>query len=277
MRDITKEELERMVFEKFLAVKPEFAGEKLQEWVPVRCDPPDFACVTKSGSEVGVELTAWLAEEQISESKLREAIERSFLNAIGTQLPNRSQNFSHVWLHPQDKPRIKPADRVPFRNELFTLLGEVDSKWQSQPLWQSPQGCSYPDPALETYPMLERYLTGLRFFPGDGSRAWPAGKDWLTFPSPAGAYSAEPMRSALLEVLRKKIEKYAQRPTGASQFVVLIHYTQALLHNTPPERLDFRFEDAARDASKFIGDDPGVFHMIYLFLTHKGVEFQLFP
>lgn len=44
------------------------------------------------------------------------------------------------------------------------------------------------------------------------------------------------------------------------------------------ETLNFKFADAARAGADLIGDDPGAFDRIFLFVPHKEQPvFQLYP
>jgi hypothetical protein len=45
------------------------------------------------------------------------------------------------------------------------------------------------------------------------------------------------------------------------------------------ETLTFKFADAARAGAEFIGDDPGAFDRIFLFVPHNDAQkvFRLYP
>ena len=110
---------------------------------------------------------------------------------------------------------------------------------------------------------------------------WPTGCDWLVFPARGGFYSPDPMVDALLRIITKKIEKYEAKPPAIplDAFCLLIHYDQAWEWNSPVETPDFKFEDAAATAADFVGDDPGSFDKIFLFIALQPGErlFQLYP
>jgi len=281
---------ERSIFESFLRVRPDFAGELLRGWIQPPQDPPDILCMTISGRSIGVELGEWLNEDQMTNAKGLEAIQNSMLRAIGTQPDNRCGNIYYAWLSPLPKARVKPADATAFREEIFRLVEDVDRRWDQEPDWQSPQGCFFTD--FTRYSTLRKYLQLVRFFPRRcyggwppkgrvTKRTWPAGCDWLTFRMPGGAYNQDAMLDALCDILARKIEKYEAKPPEVlmDDFYLLIHYNQALLYNTPVETVFFKFEDAARAGSEFIGDDPGVFGKVFLILAlHPGEKiFQLYP
>jgi hypothetical protein len=282
--------IEHGIFEAFLRLKPDFAGESICHWHQPVQDPPDILCITVSGRRVGVELGEWLNEIQIRDTKTSEMFEDSIRRAIGQQPDNECQNIYFAWIHPRPRARVRPSDVPRFRREIFELIRDVNAKWEKEPTWQSPQGCIFQD--FEQYATVGKYLQAITFFPRrqyEGwppndrvvNRSWPKGCDWLTFPLRGGAYSPDPMLEALGAILAKKIEKYQTKPPQCSmdEFQLLIYYNQALLYNTPVETLEFSFGDAARAAARYIGDNPGIFQRIFLMLAfHSGEKvFELPP
>jgi len=281
---------EKNIFESLHRVKPDFAGELLRVWNQPKQDPPDILCTTASGRTIGVELGEWLNEDQIRDRKGLEAIQNSLLKAIGKQPDNGFENIYFAWPCPLPKARVKPADALALREEILKLAEGVDRRWDQELDWQSPQGCFFDD--FTGYPTVGKYLQLVRFFPRrhyEGwppygrvvKRTWPAGCDWLVFRPAGGAYSQDAMVDALWAIIAKKIEKYEAKPPQVQMddFYLLIHYNQAFLYNTPVETLFFKFEDAARAGSAFIGEDPGIFGKVFLMLAFQPGErvFQLYP
>ena len=60
-----KRQRERQVFEWFLELQPQFAGEPLRSWRQPDDENefPDIEAVTTSGRRIGVELGEWLNED----------------------------------------------------------------------------------------------------------------------------------------------------------------------------------------------------------------------
>jgi hypothetical protein len=272
--------VEKNVFTAFLDASPSFAGEFVATWSQPKADPPDILCATSTARKIGLELTGWLDEDQMSRAKGVEAIHDSILKAIRPEPPNTTEHIHFAWLLSLPRARVKPTDAATFRTELLKLVDEVDARWDSEQDWHSPQGCRWTD--FSRYPALAKYLSQVRFHPRSAFRDWPStkgGQHWLTFPLRGGAYSEDSMVAALLARLGDKIQKYAERPAGLNEFHLLVHYDLAWKYNTPVETPAFTFEDAARAAVSFIGDDPGVFDRIFLFVPHNGAQqvFQLYP
>lgn len=280
---------EKLIFNAFLRVAPDFAEESIASWEQPTADPPDVLCITKSGGKVGVELAAWLHEVQISSEKKREAREVSILDAIGPQPNNNTANIYNANLYAKLS-RVVVGDQTAFRAELFDLIQWANLRWQTLPSHQSLQGYWHTD--FSSYPTLVKYLSKIEFYPRDwyegrppdGKRvmhSWPNGNDWLGFRAPGGFFSEQDMLNALLRVLCKKIEKYKNKPPSfpMDEFNLLVHYDKAFIYNAPAETAHFKFEDAAQRAREFIGHSPGRFDKIFLFvgLIPGEKAFQLFP
>jgi hypothetical protein len=271
---------EKETFAAFLAAAPDFAGEAVRDWHQPKQDPPDVLCSTVSGRQVGLELTGWIDEEQIADAKSIESMENSIRKAIQPEPPNNTEHIHFAWLLTLPKARVNPADAAAFRTELLQLVEEIDKRWDAEEEWHSLQGCWWRD--FSRYSTLGKYLSEVRFFPRSAFRNWSStkgGQHWLTFPLRGGAYSEEPMVAALQDRLSDKIQKYAARPGGLDEFDLLVHYDLAWAYNSPVETLTFKFADAARAGADFIGDDPGAFDRIFLFVPHNETQkvFQLYP
>ena len=281
---------ERNLFELFLKLRPEFAGESIREWDQPEPDPPDIMCVTCSAQMVGVELGEWLNQDQIAESKGRKTIEGSILTAIGKQPNNDLENIYNIWIGAKQRARVKPADVEGFRSEIFELVAGIDRRWPDEPDCRSPQGIRYND--FSSFPVIAKYLDAITCFPRVHYSGWPpnghmekrqfpADCDWLVFPGDGESYSERSSVESLLNIIAKKIAKYIAKPPQVHMdaFCLLIHYNQAVLHNTPAETLFFKYEDAARIASEFIADDAGAFQKIFLMLAFEPGQkvFQLYP
>jgi hypothetical protein len=271
---------EKNIFAEFLSAAPNFAADPLAMWCQPKQDPPDVLCTTVAGRNIGLELTGWLDQGQMSEAKGMESIERSILTAIQPEPPNNTEHIHFAWLITLPKARVKPAHAGLFRGELLRLIEEVDGRWDAEEWWHSPHGCQWED--FGRYPALGRYLSQVHFFPRSAFRGWSStkgGQHWLTFPLRGGPYSPDSMVDALLKRLGDKIQKYAARPVNLNEFDLLVHYDLAWAYNSPVETPWFRFADAARAAADFIGDDPGVFDRIFLFVPHEESQkiFQLYP
>jgi hypothetical protein len=271
---------EKIIFAEFLNAAPDFGGDTIAGWGQPNQDPPDVLCTTLAGRTIGLELTGWLDQGQMSEAKGMESIERSIMTAIQPEPPNNTEHVHFAWLLTLPKTRVKPADAAAFRGELLRLIEEVDGRWDTEKWWQSPQGCPWSE--FSRYPTLGKYLSQVHFFPRSGFRRWSSTKGtqhWLTVPPRGGPYSQDSMVEALLKRLEGKIQKYAARPAGLNEFDLLVHYDLAWAYNSPVETPWFKFVDAARAGADFVGDDPGAFDRIFLFVPHDSAQrvFQLYP
>lgn len=89
------------------------------------------------------------------------------------------------------------------------------------------------------------------------------------------------MVNALQQRLSEKREKYrlCTELKSFAELVLIIHYDQALLYNSPVNAPNFAFEDAVAEARIFLGGDPGAFTRIFVLraLEPSGRVFQLYP
>lgn len=199
---------EKNTFTAFLNAAPEFAGDAIAGWSQPKQDPPDVLCTTVAGCHVGLELTEWLDQGQITRAKGMEAIETSILKALGPEPPNNTEHIHVAWLLTLPKARVKPADAGAFRGEPLKLVEETDTRWDVEEDWQFPQGCCWTD--FSCYPILAKYLSQVQFFPRSAFPGWSStkgGQCWLTFPCRGGSYSEDSMVAALSARLGDKIRE----------------------------------------------------------------------
>jgi len=251
---MSKREHEKAIFQAFMKVSPEFAGEKISKWhQPAdETDFPDIVCTSQSGRRIGVELGEWLNEGQIGAAKGLDRIQKSMLEAIGTQGDNNTEYIYHVWLFPKAKARVKTQDADPFREELFSYIQEVVRRWAQERFWQSPQGFRAGAEDLSNHPALRKYLKGMRLFPSHWydvkrpnslkvKQKWPPGQNWIFFRARGGAFSQNTMLHPLFKLLSGKKKHYSSASTGFDYLVLLVFYNSAMIYNGPVEPI-FKFK-----------------------------------
>jgi hypothetical protein len=73
--------------------------------------------------------------------------------------------------------------------------------------------------------------------------------------------------------LRLSLQQYSAVPMKFYR-----EYKQANLYDSSDEPDLYNFEDATNEASDLIGDDPGIFQKIFLFVTgNPNQVFRLYP
>ncbi|MGO8990798.1 MAG: hypothetical protein ACLQGU_13025 [bacterium] len=278
---MSKREHEKAIFEAFLRVAPQFAGETLRHWSQPQdsSEFPDVICTASSGQRIGVELGEWLNEDEMFKAKGMERIQSSILSAIGDQGENSSDNILFLWLRPKARARVKPSDVPLFREQLFFFIAETDRRWPSEPSWHNPPGYDVPAEKLSDFAILQKYLVSVHFFPRkryegwppDGrffKKTWPSGQDWIVFPCRGGSFDQSSMLQPLLEIVAHKKERYGGLGTGFESLYLIVYYNSALIYNSPAELEPFfTFEDAAGKLREFVGDDPDPFDHIFLFVA----------
>lgn len=277
---------EKLIFESFLRVCPDFADEPIKEWDIIdewyakralaRPDRPynerpDIIALTTSGKKIGIELKSWVNREQITEARKQERIQENILKAIGDQPPNDTKHIGYIWLNAKQV-RFDQAEANEFRKQIFDLIERVDIEWSKKSVWDQELSEHVND--LADFPILEKYLNGIRFHPAIRSRF---NIRWIRFPSPGGAYSPNEMLETLSHSLtaHKNDARYKglRDHVGLDEVHLLVHYDfKAFAYNTPFGAPNFGFKEAADFASKTLNGDGGYFDRVFLFHFLSGQE-----
>jgi hypothetical protein len=260
---------EKAVFDAFLVLQPDFAGEPIAHWHLADSDPPDIVCSTVSRRIVGVELGEWLHFAEMKAGKLREAIDRQLLDAIGASQPlNTSDHFDMVILHPKDRVRIDAGpDRAAFREALFMLIADVDRRWPAGRPWHYAAGCRIRD--LTPWPPLSVYLREVQFHPG--TTKWGGGIDWILPPALLDWFDDQTMAEPLLQLISDKLGRYRKRPmaTSCDELVLLVFFNQGLMYNSPLQSPRRPVSKLVEDVRRRLPDDRRPFQKAFLFLAQS--------
>jgi len=274
---------ERVIFESFLKLCPDFASEPVKEWDVVEMwytshalappahpydKRPDIIATTASGKRIGVELKSWVNRDQIAEARRQERIQDNILKAIGKQPPNETEHIGYVWLSAK-KVRFDSTDAADFREQIFALIEQVDNNWSEK---FGLRECSHDVTDFTRFPILGRYLRSVQCAPRPYFES-----HWIHFPSPGGAYSPNEMLQTLSSSLtaHRTDERYKdlRQHVGLDEVYLLVHYDfKAFAYNTPFDAPDFGFKEAAEFVSKTLNGDGGNFDRIFLFSFLWGKE-----
>lgn len=272
-----KREFEGRMFSGFLDAAPDFRATIRGEWRQPDDDPPDVMFEDMEGRRVGVELKAWLNEEQIATAKRREAIERGILEAIGKQPPNEGKVISYVWLSPCSGKTPSKDEAGAFQNELLSLLKDCDDDRRARQDKMVQQESVTDFGRRST---LARYLDGVTLFPF--SAIDPGKQDWIGFPFRGGAYSEKDMLAPLQDLISATWEKYRtlKEDKGFQRLVLLIHYdARAFQYNSPISAPDWDIGLFAEELASYhdifeaFGEKTSQWDEIYLFdaVTKKAL------
>lgn len=261
---------ERVLFETFIAVHPEFL--ECKSWAE-GSEPPDVIITDNSGRRVGVELTEWLIESQTGTSIRHEEQKYERLNALDTENHAPAKNFAYVQLWFRHDTRFSERHRERFRHEFYDLIAHVDRVWEqemqdTQKIWND----------FTSYPALGREIYFMRFDDKASFRPTP-GTRWALGTPRGGAYAPRDSTMALLETTKKKRAKAnytgVKEQHGLAEFVLLVHYgVRGMMHNTPFEGLHWKMEDVLREIRADLVKNPGPFDRVFLYLAYN--EGQLF-
>lgn len=282
----TIEKNERLIFDSFRKLCPDFAGEPIQEWDVVEewytkrniappakpfDERPDIIALTASGKKIGLELKSWVDREQIAEARKNERIQDNILKAIGRQPANETKHIGYIWLNPKEV-RFDKGETEEFRKQMFELIERIDNDWSNKEGWEQEHSQNVDD--FADFPLLEKYLKGMRFHPAVRSRF---NNRWIRFPSPGGAYSPkemlETLRQALAAHKNDKRYKDLKEYVRLDEVYLLVHYDfKAFAYNPPFATPDFGFKQAADFAKKSLNGSGGYFDRIFLFHFLSGEE-----
>src|SRR5258705_2216255 len=138
---------EKLIFDSFRKVCPDFASEPIAEWDVVEeyyakralAPPqppfdrrPDIIALTASGKRIGIELKSWVNREQIPEARKQERIKENILKAIGEQPTNETRHIGCIWLSAKTV-RFEAIDASQFREQMFRLIEQIDDDWSQKP------------------------------------------------------------------------------------------------------------------------------------------------
>lgn len=278
-----KQKAEAANFEVFKSAQPNFVGRPLVS-IQWGGDPPDVLCLDATGYRIGVELVQWVNERQMAASKARYKLEDSYRLVIRSSYVQPPANIGLVFIYPKDRTPLLPKNGTAFRDELYKCVGAIDAAWPSNPEWDDPQGHYFTD--FSGYPCLGQHLEGL-ISHARGRRFNPSlGAEWLTFRAHGGAYTADWMRDALLENIRRKIAKYAKPHNKQkllhqqlAEFYLLAYYDEAVLHNTPYHVPGFGFKEIAVIVARELAANPHPFDKVFLYspIEKAAPAIQVWP
>jgi hypothetical protein len=239
-------------------------------------------CTGKFGRKIGVELTSWVENKQVTAGMARESLEKSFSNVINSAKEPRPDRIGWVVLHPKSE-SLRPKHANKFRSELFHFLAKENGIPDPLPgtgpplpvpIWNSPQGA--PVDAFDGFPILEKYLHEIWIFPRK-KMSMRDGFEWVMFRPAGGAYTPDWMVQAAIDRIRDKITKLKGANLKAAykldEFDLVCHYCdQALLHNTPVKGINFGFQELATNVRQALETEPKVFDKIFLFNPYEKVS-----
>jgi hypothetical protein len=260
-----KRERERRIFAGFVQLLQEFSGEPLAGWdqPEQENDFPDIIGETVSGRRIGVELGEWLNAKEMAAAMTKERREECINAAIGQQGDNPTTHIKYLWLHP--KGHVHAKDYAQFREQLFDIIRASDERWPNEPYWQRGTLLSADD--LKAYPVLAKYLDGIRLFAKTPGREWPTPDWWILFPAGGGFFNKDTMLNPLKQLIASKTAHYGQSNTGFTHLSLLLYYEQAVLYNSPYATPLHPEEAIVEAAKESIGESIAPFERIFLYIA----------
>jgi hypothetical protein len=277
-----KERAERLNFDAFRKVCPDFAGRPVKSFRRGG-DPPDFLCFDRKGKRIGLELVEWLEQGQIAREKPLYSLEQEYLRVIRSDKRVAPKSIGRVFLYAKKDKRLCAGHATQFRKEIYKFIGGVNNRWSTNPKWKDPQGQDFND--FSGFPALAEHLQMLVFFSSDRFNTYP-GVPWICFEMHGGAFSSQWMVDALLANIKKKIQKYSKsgnekklQAQRLDEFYLLAYYDQAVLYNTPYNGVGFGFSDVASALYGYLVATQHPFGKVFLFspIERESQVIQVWP
>jgi hypothetical protein len=259
-----KQRAEAANFELFKNARPDFAGRTLAS-VQRGGDPPDVLCVDTAGNRIGVELVQWVNQSQIAASKKQSALEDSYNKEIHSTSERPPACIGMIFIYTRIP--LAPENAAAFRKELYDFIAQDAAGY---PEWEDPQGHIFSE--FTGYACLVEHLEGLQFY--SASRRSPAqlGIHWIVFRNHGGAYTTDWMRDALVDNIKRKIDKYGKpgnklklENQQLAEFYLLAYYDEAILHNTPYDAPGFGFPEISASLTRELAACRHPFNKVFLY------------
>ncbi len=106
-------------------------AERVVAWVEGP-DPPDILCTDTERRQLGVELVAWLDQQQIETYRRQDHLETTYLDAIRSEDGPSPEHFGWVVVNLREQRPLARNDSQQFVTELYEVIGDIDQKWQEE-------------------------------------------------------------------------------------------------------------------------------------------------
>jgi len=265
---MVKKGKEKIIFEAFIKIEPNFAGEQV---FCEQCskDPPDIICGNNKDRRIGVELVEWLHEDQTTRSRAFEDLEKKIKQLT---FPDKVKDYlkSHdVSIYPVADKFPSKSERPRFISELIDILNQFILTSQEE--WEEENWLN----DFKQNSILEEFIKAISIY----RTRLSLGIEFVK----GGAYSPEDALHALLKRIDKKInyKKYRnlKKELKLNELYLIVHYSMALIYNSPFIGIEQDINSIVESARKKLLENLGPFDKIFLFyaLEPQMAVYPLFP
>lgn len=255
MDKLTKKEREKVIFDAFIKVEPNFAGEK------VTCnqcdnDPPDFICDNKTGKRLGVELVEWLNEPQTRRSREFDKLEKEINDKISSPILIDYIKYHNVSIFPIEDVFPNKRERQDFIEEFIEFLTN-----EAVPLLCFNERVFLNN--FNRYPILEKFIKNIMICKTKLSPGCEIVR--------GGSYDQQDAIKAFLGQIEKKFNKNnymtLKDNLELNELYLVIYYWMALVWNSPYEGPDFDLNDIVEYAKNLLSKKYSFFDKIFLLIA----------
>jgi hypothetical protein len=200
-------------------------------------DPPDLLGESADGCKIGLELTYWLSDEDVSAALGRELMRKDLLGILESEKHPCPKNFRFVVIMPRWG-KMKKDHYQAFCTEFHAATQYIDAAWKTlrDEHWEKLTPEKSFDylmddfSGIKRYPTLRKYLSSIWFNQPAESGPAPLGKSWISIISDGGSYDpAEPFQT-LRHRVESKVDHHQEKGVKERLDALNLHKLYLLVH-----------------------------------------------
>ena len=262
----TKKEMERIIFDAFIGIEPNFAGGPVT-YEQCEKDPPDFICKNDK-RRIGVELGEWLHKEQTDKSRALEDIEEEIKKQV--LLDEKISNF----LKNHEVSIFTIADKFPSKVDMERFISELIDFLMKFITESQLEEKKYFLNNFNGHLKVKEFIAWISIHKSilQGAIEFVKG----------GAYSPDDAVNALLRIISDKVNKEnyqnLKKDVKLTEFYLIVYYHKALIYNSPFNGVEQTIHTIVESVRKKMDKNHGPFDKIFLFVAMEpGEVFTLYP
>jgi len=264
-------------------------------------DPPDFLAECADGSKIGLELTAWLSDDEVRAAQGRERMRVDLLTILDWEKHPRPRNFRSVVIMPRWGEKIKKDHYKDFCREFHAATQKIDDSWKTlrNGHWKAlgpNESFDYEmhENDVKRFPMLSKHVSSIWFNQPVGADPIVLEESWISIVSDGGLYDPAECFQALRDRVESKVHHHREKGVkerldaqNLHKLYLLVHTdlarssykTPYLIFSRPTPSLAARLTEAAIAGIQDLRSPQRVFDGIFLLYHLWNVRWlaQIWP
>jgi len=208
---------------------------------PASTDPPDFLAECADGRKIGLELTAWLSDAEVSAAQGRERMRVDLLTILDWEKHPRPRNFRFVVIMPRWGKKIKKDHYKDFSREFHAATQQIDDSWKTlrNGHWKAlspsePFDYLMHENDVKRFPMLSKHVSSIWFNqPVVTVPIVFLEESWISILSDGGMYDPAETFQALRDRVESKVEHHREEGAKGRLDAHNLHKSYLLVHTDP--------------------------------------------